>query len=150
MAKQKRSGRTPVPSPRDTPSPVAGSAGRRQWLVGAGAATAAIALILWGRQVLRAPIILPLPNPEVPSARPAFEDFVGAETCGTYHTTEYASWKGSTHGRAGGPPTADRVIAPFNGVPLTFRDAVVTPSRASGDFVFIVRQDNRPTQTLRV
>jgi Flp pilus assembly protein TadD len=80
-----------------------------------------------------------------------FGDFVGAEACADCHQANYDAWSRSAHGRAGGPPTSARVIAPFNGRPMRFRDAVVTPSvTPSGAFVFTIAQENRPVQTFRV
>ncbi len=97
---------------------------------------------------------LPLPPParSVPAvAQPAFADFVGAETCGACHAEQYATWRRSTHGRAGGPPTRARVIAPFTGAPIRFKDAVVTPSLTPrGDFIFTVAQKDRADRVYRV
>ena len=55
----------------------------------------------------------------------SFGDFVGSETCASCHETQYNAWKGSTHGKAGGVPGKDVVIAPFNGTSIRFKDAVV-------------------------
>jgi tetratricopeptide (TPR) repeat protein len=91
------------------------------------------------------------PATAAPAEAPTFADFVGAETCGQCHARQYAAWKGSTHGRAGGPPTRNRVIAPFDGSPITFKDAVVTPSvTARGEYVFTVAQKDRPSRIYRV
>ena len=66
-----------------------------------------------------------------PPPPPTAADFAGAETCQSCHASEYATWKRSTHGTAGGVPNGIsgnatsnvRVIAPFNGTPIRFRDA---------------------------
>jgi tetratricopeptide (TPR) repeat protein len=42
------------------------------------------------------------------------------------------------------------VIAPFDGTPIRFKDAVVTPAIRSGQYVFAITQKGRPTQTYRV
>jgi tetratricopeptide (TPR) repeat protein len=77
-------------------------------------------------------------------------DFVGSEACAPCHTDEYRAWAGSTHGQAGGPPGPGVVIAPFNGVPIRFADALVTP-RVRGDaYEFGVRQDGFPEDVYRV
>ena len=112
-----------------------------------------IALARWAGQ--RTGSSGPLPHPP-PSERTAdsgvtFADFVGAEACAQCHRAEYAAWTLSTHGHAGGPPTRDRVIAPFDGRPIRFRDAVVTPSvTETGAFIFSVAQQNRPVRVFRV
>jgi len=81
----------------------------------------------------------------------AFSDFAGADSCAACHAREYALWRESTHGHAGGAPTPDRIIAPFTGQPMRFQDAVVTPSRtADGGYVFTVAQRDHPPQEFRV
>jgi tetratricopeptide (TPR) repeat protein len=80
----------------------------------------------------------------------AFEDFVGADACAECHATEYDAWTTSTHGRAGGPP-AERVARAFNGEPIRFRDATVTPRvTPAGEYVFVVARDDGRGDTLRV
>jgi tetratricopeptide (TPR) repeat protein len=89
-----------------------------------------------------------------PPAPPTAADFAGAESCQSCHAAEYATWKRSTHGTAGGVPgrsTNDvRVIAPFNGVPIRFRDAVVIPRQANGRFSFLVQREGEPDTTFTV
>jgi len=81
----------------------------------------------------------------------AYGDFVGSEACASCHPSEYRSWSSSTHGKAGGPPTPERVKGPFDGRPIHFRDATVTPSRSqSGGFIFTVVQEQRPAVVYRV
>src|ERR687886_782648 len=64
------------------------------------------------------------------------------------HAAQYAAWRGSTHGRAGSAPPDERhVIAPFDGTPIRFRDAVVTPRAARRRLTFTVAQENRPPRT---
>jgi Flp pilus assembly protein TadD len=74
---------------------------------------------------------------------------VGSERCATCHATQYAAWRGSTHGKAGGPPGSVTVIAPFNGTPIQFRDAQVIPL-AGRAYTFTVRQANRPDRVFTV
>ena len=82
---------------------------------------------------------------------PVFADFVGAGACAECHAAQYDAWQQSTHGRAGGPPAPDRVISPFTGRPMRFRDALVTPSvTESGAYVLTVAQQNRPVRVFRV
>jgi tetratricopeptide (TPR) repeat protein len=78
------------------------------------------------------------------------DDFVGAEACAGCHAAEYANWAGSTHGRAGGEPGPNVIIAPFDGRPIRFADAVVTPRIRAGTYEFVVRQDHFPEVIYRV
>lgn len=97
-----------------------------------------------------------LPPPSSPTstaAAPAvtFQDFVGADTCAECHREQYEAWSGSTHGQAGGAPARERIVAPFDGTPIRFSDAVVTPSvTADGDYVFTVAQEAFAEVVLRV
>jgi Flp pilus assembly protein TadD len=96
-------------------------------------------------------IEFPPAGPPEADAAVSRSDFVGAEACASCHPAEYASWKPSTHGRAGGLPNPERVRGPFDGRPMRFRDAVVTPSRSSdGAYIFTVAQENRPRVVFRV
>lgn len=94
---------------------------------------------------------LPRPPRPAPAADSvAYGDFLGSEACADCHASEYAAWAGSTHGRAGGSP-AQRAKGPFDGRPMHFRDAVVTPSKTgTGDFIFTVAQQGRPVVVFRV
>jgi tetratricopeptide (TPR) repeat protein len=93
-----------------------------------------------------------LPPPQRPPApSTGFADFVGADSCKGCHPAEYDAWAHSTHGRAGGAPTRERVLAPFGGQAIRFRDATVQPLvTASGAFEFQVRQPGRGVTVLRV
>mgnify|MGYP000078050811 CR=1 FL=1 len=82
------------------------------------------------------------PLPAV-AAAPASSDFAGAASCQSCHATQYAAWRASTHGNAGGTPggvNGVRVIAPFDGTPLRFRDATVIPRQERGVFSFVVQR----------
>lgn len=93
---------------------------------------------------------LPPPREAPPVSRVSRADFVGAERCASCHADQFAKWAASTHGRAGGPPAADLVIAPFNGKPIRFRDAVVTPRVEAGRYEFVVVRDDDSTEIVRV
>ena len=95
------------------------------------------------------------PFPPPIEARPVShvepEDFAGAESCAECHEEEYAAWAGSTHGRAGGDPTPDILIAPFDGSAIRFADGEVVPRRnAQGGYEFLVRQDGFDDQVFSV
>ena len=84
-------------------------------------------------------------------AGPTFDDFAGSEACEECHEDQYEVWLSSTHGRAGGAPSPDLVIAPFDGRPMRFYDAVVTPSiTAEGDYIFTVEQGQNAPIVLKV
>ncbi len=81
------------------------------------------------------------PPAEIASATTSPSDFVGADACAGCHETEYAAWSGSTHGRAGGDPGPDVVIAPFDGRVIRFSDAEVIPRQRGDAYEFLVRQE---------
>ncbi len=80
-----------------------------------------------------------------------YEDFAGATTCEECHEAQYSVWLNSTHGRAGGNPSEDLIIARFDGNPIRFADAVVTPTvDADSSYIFIVDQEGFEPETLAV
>jgi tetratricopeptide (TPR) repeat protein len=91
----------------------------------------------------------PEPAPRSAPATTA-TDFVGAEACAPCHERQYEAWSTSTHGRAGGEPEPAVVIAPFDGRPINFADATVTPRVRSGTYEFVVRQDGLQDAVYRV
>jgi Flp pilus assembly protein TadD len=66
------------------------------------------------------------------------------------HEAEYHAWAGSTHGRAGGAPGPEVVIAPFDGRVIRFADATVVPRIRAGTYEFVVRQDGFDEAVYRV
>ena len=100
---------------------------------------------------LMAPIVLPPPRAVAAREAVRWEDFLGAEACAECHQAEYAAWRGSTHGRAGGAPGRDVVIARFNGVAIRFKNAIVTPRMTpDGEYQFVVSQAGQETVVLTV
>ena len=96
-------------------------------------------------------ITFPPPLARSDSAGPRPADFAGAAACAGCHRTQFDVWRRSTHGRAGGPPGAGTLIAPFDGTPIRFRDAVVTPRRTpNGGYAFRVTQPDRPERVFSV
>jgi tetratricopeptide (TPR) repeat protein len=93
---------------------------------------------------------IPAPREASPDSPVARADFVGAERCAGCHAAEFAKWAKSTHGRAGGTPSPEVVIAAFNGRPIRFRDAVVTPRIRDGSYEFVVARDDLPPEVIRV
>ena len=81
----------------------------------------------------------------------SLDDFAGSGACRACHVDQYASWVSSTHGRAGGMPTPETVIAPFNGTPIPFRDGTVTPLvDSAGRYVFLVREAGSSDRVITV
>jgi tetratricopeptide (TPR) repeat protein len=91
---------------------------------------------------------------QAPAPPPSAADFAGAGSCQSCHAAEYATWQRSTHGTAGGVPgragNEVRVIAPFDGTPIRFRDAVVIPRQTQGRFSFLVQRDGEADTTYTV
>ena len=157
MTKRKRRGHD-VPAP---PVDVERVATRRRWIVWTAIAGAMVlASVIFGtlgwrqmRERAQVPSTTPFPAPRVASEKgPAVSlaDFTGAESCAGCHAAQYSQWRGSVHGRAGGAPSASTVIAPFDGTPIRFKDATVTPSVRAGEYRFVIAQQGRPARTLRV
>ena len=94
------------------------------------------------------PIDLP-PAKEI-VARNNSPAFVGAERCADCHAAQFAAWKQSTHGRAGGPPSPQTVIAPFYSSVIHFANAVVTPRVRGASYEFAVQQPGEPERVLLV
>ena len=91
------------------------------------------------------PVVKPYPAHEV-----ARTDFVGAEVCGSCHREQYVQWEQSTHGKAGGMPDKVKIIAKFDGKPLVFKDALVTPLREGQSLYFKVAPSGQPAFTIPV
>ena len=88
---------------------------------------------------------------DLPALQITAADFVGSATCAGCHEDQYRRWAGSTHGRAGGEPGPETVIAPFDGAPITFEDGTVLPIvDSAGRYLFHVRQEGRPEVTIEV
>lgn len=81
------------------------------------------------------------PPPPVAASTRSTSDFVGSEACADCHAEQYRAWASSTHGRAGGDPGPEVVIAPFDASPISFADGVVIPRVREGRYEFLVRQD---------
>src|SRR5581483_1228547 len=90
----------------------------------------------WGDTGGTARVVLPPPRLVPPRDPVRFADFVGSEACAPCHQAEYAAWARSTHARAGGSPSRDRVLAAFDGTPIRFADAVVIPAVQQGAYTF--------------
>ncbi|MGQ0767437.1 MAG: tetratricopeptide repeat protein [Gemmatimonadota bacterium] len=112
---------------------------------------AAVLVLLRGRADL-APDQRPLPAGSTPSPDSGVSagDFVGSRSCEGCHATEFGAWRASTHARAGGPPEGSRLIVPFDGTPIRFRDAEVLPVSRGGSYSFVVRQSGREERTFRI
>ena len=108
-------------------------------------------VFLAGRGLVAGTVTLPAPREATLAQAVTRADFVGAARCASCHQTEYATWSRSTHGRAGGPPSRDIVIAAFSGKSIHFRDAIVTPRVLEGNrYVFVVEQEGTAPRTITV
>ena len=139
--------------------PLAAPARPRWWSprrLAVAAVTIGVLVVAWWslRYSLPGPLgatSLPPLRESPPVSRHAASDFVGAERCASCHADQYARWKASTHGQAGGPATGDFVLAAFDGRAIRFRDAVVTPRTRDGVFEFVVaRDDGEAPEVVRV
>lgn len=93
-----------------------------------------------------------LPPPTQETGPPVrFQDFVGATACRDCHQEQFRAWERSAHGRAGGPPGPETLLAAFDGNPIRFRDAIVTPITAGdGEYWFSVQRVGRPLTSFKV
>jgi tetratricopeptide (TPR) repeat protein len=124
---------------------------RRTARVAAAIGVAALVVALAARYAgLIGATPLPPPRESTAVALTPREAFVGAAACKECHVAEFASWERSTHGRAGGAPGTVRVIAAFNGPPMRFRDATVTPRVVNGRYEFVVAQNDEPVRVIAV
>ena len=81
----------------------------------------------------------------------SFADFIGSDQCQACHADIYEQWKGSSHALAGGPATANNIIAPFNGQPIVLDDVVVYPEQVGSTYRFrIVTPTGDIKQTIDV
>ncbi len=140
----------------EIPEPSAPGRSRRFALALGGAALAAVVALLailpTGGPDGSGADSSPFPRPD-PAARSAIGpgDFAGPEACGECHSEETDRWRSSTHGRAGGEPASTRVLPPFDGRPILFRDATVIPRTTPvGALEFVVRWLDQAPDTLRV
>src|SRR5262245_53068466 len=98
------------------------------------AAVVAVVVVVWFAAFK--PIVLP--PPLVAESRPAHDTpaFVGSQACANCHLAQFTRWQRSTHGRAGGTPSPDLVLAPFNGAPIRFANATVIPRSLRSRYEF--------------
>lgn len=91
-----------------------------------------------------------------PPIAPPPDAFVGAATCASCHADQFTAWQTSTHGTAGGVTDSRgdgnqaRVIAPFDGTLIRFRDATIVPRQRDGTFSFVVQRPGERDTTLMV
>ncbi len=155
---QRRSAERRGENAPDAPAGPRSGKGRRRWIVAVvvvvAVGGAAAVLLLRGGGGAGAPAAgtSPLPAPVgAPASDVAYSDFTGSDACASCHPSETSAWRTSTHGRAGGAPTLDRVIARFDGRPVRMKDASFLPRADADGFRFVVRRDgSEETDTLRV
>src|SRR3972149_6952626 len=119
--------------------------------LGVAAATVLVlgGLLIW--RWLTAPIVLPPPRVVAAESAVQWEDFLGAGGWSECHPAQSQVWRTSTHGRAGGAPSREVLIARFDGAPIRFRNATVTPRLTGrGEYQFLVSQPGRADVVLTV
>src|SRR5688572_8878591 len=112
--------------------------------VGLIAAVVTVGVLLIQRRSRNAISTSPFPPFPVsgPTEQPVAEDFLGSQACATCHRQQYDVWRVSTHGRAGGEPARDLLLRDFDGTPIRFRDATVTPRIVNGRYTFDVQHSD--------
>lgn len=121
---------------------------RQQLLLGGALAVAAvIATVLVLRARATRPLAaIPPERASEPASHPRFDDFAGADACADCHSAQHSAWRASTHGRAGGTPSRAMLLPGFDGRPIQFRDARVTPRIEGGRHAFVVAWNDRPAR----
>lgn len=100
---------------------------------------------------LNARVFFPKPAATPKNEKPTLADFVGSEACAECHAEQYDLWRQSTHGRAGGQPSAKNVISPFRGAPLRYKDAEVIPAIDGRQrYTFTVKRRGFPDEAFEV
>ena len=140
--------------PSIRPRGVPGSGARPESLVPVGA-VAAVAALGAGALALAAagadPDAVRSPTSGSAGYPQVAPGVAGSEACADCHAEQYEAWAASTHGTAGGPPGPETVIAPFDGAPIRFADAVVSPIvDEAGAYLFVVERAGRPPERYEV
>ena len=78
------------------------------------------------------------------------DEFVGSKICSNCHLTEYNSWRESTHANAGGTPTADRILAPFDGNKIEIKNGWFIPYKKGNRYFFRAQENGFPEQKYEV
>jgi tetratricopeptide (TPR) repeat protein len=100
---------------------------------------------------LNSRVFFPKPAAAPKNEEPKLADFAGSEACAGCHAEQYDLWRHSTHGRAGGRPSAKNVIGPFRGKPLQYKDAEVIPAIDSRQrYTFTVKRRGFPDEAFEV
>ncbi len=121
---------------------------RVPWIV---AALPLLVLVVVAMPRARAWVAGEIPPPrEIGPAPPPRSEFVGSERCAACHSAEYAAWRKSTHGNAGGAPGPGLILGKFDGTPIRFANAEVVPRVQRGVYEFEVRPRGDSAVVLRV
>jgi len=125
------------------------SRGRVAATLGAVSAVALLGVLIVSRDRDRASALpVYVPAPTAWTVDPA--DFLAAEACEGCHVEQYARWAGSTHGRAGGDPGPELILAAFDGTPIRFADATAIPTILDGDEYAFIVEWSEGLDTLRI
>ncbi|MGH7598567.1 MAG: multiheme c-type cytochrome, partial [bacterium] len=100
---------------------------------------------------LNARVFFPKPAAAKKPDKPTLDDFAGSDACAKCHAEQYDLWRQSTHGRAGGRPSAKNVISPFRGKSLQYKDAEVIPAIDGRQrYQFTVKRRGFPDEAFEV
>ena len=78
------------------------------------------------------------------------DQFIGSKVCGSCHPDQFDTWEKSTHGNAGGKPTKQRVLAPFDSNRVNLKNGWFIPFKKNGRFFFRAQESGFPEKKYEV
>ena len=78
------------------------------------------------------------------------DEFVGSKTCSNCHIDEYKSWLKSTHANAGGKPSSNRILAPFDGQKIEINNGWFIPYKKDNRYFFRAQENGFPEKKYEV
>ena len=78
------------------------------------------------------------------------DQFIGSKTCSNCHPDQFNTWNTSTHGKAGGKPTDERVLAPFDGEKIKLKNGWFIPFTDRGRYFFLSQEIGFPEKKYEV
>ena len=69
------------------------------------------------------------------------DQFVGSEACADCHADQFSTWETSTHAKAGGIPSNQRVLAPFDGEKIILQNGWFIPYKKNNRYYFRAQED---------
>ena len=77
------------------------------------------------------------------------DEFVGSKTCSNCHIDEYKSWLKSTHANAGGKPSSNRILAPFDGQKIEINNGWFIPYKKDNRYFFRAQENGFPERNMK-